>query len=100
YGRLCKLLTVANRRGEKGSPQLFLSDLLGTGNPSAEAVQGPPEDYSQGQLFILMPDEADWGLTEKTLDHLGQHTPGRVWVAGVPRFDWHDRARLNRVAAL
>jgi error-prone DNA polymerase len=100
YGRLCKLLTVANRRGEKGSPQLFLSDLLGTGNPSAEAVQGPSEDYSQGQLFILMPDEADWGLTEKTLDHLSQQAPGRVWVAGVPRFDGHDRARLNRVAAL
>ncbi|QYO76770.1 error-prone DNA polymerase [Devosia salina] len=100
YGRLCKLLTIANRRGEKGNPVLLFDDLFGSGNPASTQLQGPPEDFSQGQLFILMPDEADWGRTEKTLDHLGRKAPGRVWVAGVPRFDGQDRARLNRVAAL
>src|SRR5690606_28502422 len=100
YGRLCKLLTVGNQRGEKGNPRLVFSDLFGSSDPASETEQGPPENYSQGQLFILMPDEGDWGLTEKTLDHLSRQAPGRVWVAGTSRFDGNDRARLNRVDAL
>jgi error-prone DNA polymerase len=100
YGRLCKLLTIANRRGEKGNPELLFSDLFGSSSPLAGPLQGPFEDFSQGQLLILMPDESDWGLTEKTLDHLCRQAPGRTWVAGVPRFDGRDRARLNRVDAL
>lgn len=100
YGRLCKLLTVANRRGEKGNPQLLLGDLFGSSAPVSSREQGPLEDFSQGQLFILMPDENDWGLTEKTLDQLSRTMPGRVWVAGVARFDGHDRSRLRRVDAL
>jgi len=100
YGRLCKLLTIGNRRGEKGNPSLFLSDLFGTSAPVSAQEQGPLEDFSQGQLFILMPDESDWGLTEQTLDQLSRAAPGRVWVAGVPQLDGRDRARLNRVAAL
>ena len=99
YGRLCKLLTIGNKRGEKGNPRLTLDDLFGSGAPDMEAP-GPPEDFSQGQLFILVPDEGDWGLTEKVLDRLSRHAPDRVWVAGVPRFDGGDRARLNRVESL
>ena len=38
YGRLCALLTVGNRRAEKGSCELNLSDL---------------KAYAAGQLFIL-----------------------------------------------
>ncbi|WIY52772.1 error-prone DNA polymerase [Devosia sp. YIM 151766] len=100
YGRLCKLLTLGNRRGEKGKPILFFADLFGAGDPGSETEQGPPEDYSQGQLFILLPDESDWGLSEKILDRLSRQAPGRVWVAGTPRFDGRDRARLNRIDAL
>ncbi len=100
YGRLCKLLTIGNKRGEKGNPTLFFGDLLGASDPADPVVQGPPEDFSQGQLFILMPDESDWGLTEKTLDRLSRQAAGRVWVAGVPYFDGRDRARLNRVFSL
>ncbi len=100
YGRLCKLLTVGNKRGEKGNPILFFADLFGTGDPADTVLHGPPEDFSQGQLFILMPDESDWALTEKTLDRLSRQAPDRVWVAGVPYFDGQDRARLNRVSAL
>ncbi|MET3927779.1 error-prone DNA polymerase [Devosia sp. 2618] len=99
YGRLCKLLTVGNQRGEKGKPVLHFADLFGAGSASL-GEQGPPENYAQGQLFILMPDETDWGLTEKTLDQLSRAVPGQVWVAGTPRLDGQDRARLNRVAAL
>ncbi|WP_240231175.1 error-prone DNA polymerase [Devosia lacusdianchii] len=100
YGRLCKLLTVGNQRGEKGSPKLFFNDLFGSGDPASETEQGPPENYAQDQLFILMPDEADWGLTERTLDMLATKAPDRVWVAAAPRFDGQDRARLNRLDGL
>ncbi|QDZ12107.1 error-prone DNA polymerase [Devosia ginsengisoli] len=98
YGRLCKLLTVGNQRGEKGKPLLYFPDLFGAGSLAQE--QGPPENYAQGQLFILMPDESNWGLTAKTLDTLARQAPDRVWLAGTPRFDGQDRARLNRVAEL
>ncbi|MCW5720003.1 MAG: error-prone DNA polymerase [Devosia sp.] len=98
YGRLCKLLTIGNQRGEKGSPRLELADLFGAGEPSSE--QGPLENYSQGQLFILLPDENDWSLSEKTLELLSRKAPGRVWIAGTPRLDGQDRARLNRIDAL
>jgi error-prone DNA polymerase len=100
YGRLCKLLTIANERGDKGKPVLLFSDLFGSGDPASANEQGPPENYAQGQLFILIPDEADWGLTERTLVQLTRHAPGAVWVAGALRFDGEDRARLNRIDAL
>ncbi|ODT80014.1 MAG: hypothetical protein ABS76_17640 [Pelagibacterium sp. SCN 64-44] len=100
YGRLCKLLTLGNQRGEKGNPKLFLDDLFGSGDPVSDNEQGPQEDSSQGQLFILLPDESDWGATERVMDRLGRQAPGRVWVAGTPRFDGQDRARLNRVNEL
>jgi DNA-directed DNA polymerase III PolC len=99
YGRLCKLLTVGNQRGEKGKPVLYFADLFGSGSPSPQE-QGPQENYGQGQLFILLPDEADWDLTENILAQLSKAAPRRVWVAGTPRFDGEDRARLNRLAAL
>jgi error-prone DNA polymerase len=100
YGRLCKLLTVANQRGEKGKPLLYFSDLFGSGHPASDTEQGPPENYAQDQLFILIPDETNWGLTEQTLDQLSRKAPGRVWVAGAPRFDGQDRGRLNRLDQL
>lgn len=96
YGRLCKLLTVANKRGEKGKPKLHFADLFGVLDP--DLSEGPPEDYTSGQLFILMPDETDWGQTEKHLRALADHVPGNVWLAAAPRFAGSDRARLNRIA--
>jgi len=99
YGRLCKLLTLGNQRGEKGKPLIYFADLF-TPEALAPEEYGPPANHAHGQLFILLPDETDWGLTEKTLDQFSRAVPGRIWVAGTPRFDGEDRARLNRVAAL
>ncbi len=100
YGRLCKLLTVANQRGEKGKPILYFADLFGSGGPGSAIEQGPTENYAQGQLFILIPDENDWGRTEQVLEQLTTLARGRIWVAGSVRFDGHDRARLNRINEL
>ena len=99
YGRLCKLLTLGNGRGEKGRAKLFFADLFGSENIEFGPGQ-EREDYSEGQLFILMPDESDWGLSENILEQLSRRAPGRVWVAGMPRLDGEDRARLNRVDEL
>ncbi len=100
YGRLCKLLTIGNKRGEKGSPNLRFDDLFGFSDPASVQEHGPVENFAQGQLFILIPDEADWGRTEQALERLSAQAPGRVWVAGTTRFDGGDRARLNRTDAL
>ena len=100
YGRLCKLLTVGNQRGEKGKPVLYFTDLFGSGHPASSSEQGPPENYAQDQLFILIPDETDWGLTAQTLDALSRLAPNRIWIAGSPRVDGQDRARLNRIETL
>ncbi len=97
YGRLCKLLTVGNRRGEKGKPDLRFGDLFGYSDPASADEQGPLENYAQGQLFILVPEERDWELTQKTLERLTAEAPDRVWVAGAARLDGKDRARLNRI---
>ena len=99
YGRLCKLLTLGNQRGEKGKPQLSFSDLFGSGDPSS-TEHGPIENYAQGQLFIVIPDETDWTRTEQILEQLVAQVPGHVWVAGAVRFDGGDRARLNRIDQL
>ena len=100
YGRLCKLLTRANQRGDKGKPRLLFSDLFGAAPLDSGGLQGPEENHSQGQLFILVPDETDWGLSERTLASLCAEAPGRVWVAASHRFDGEDRARLNRIDQL
>ncbi len=85
YGRLCKLLSIGNARGEKGAAELKFTDLT---------------PFVEGQLLILMPDEADWLKTERVLADLAQRAPGSVWIAGACRFDGADRARLNRLADL
>ncbi|GHA24039.1 error-prone DNA polymerase [Devosia pacifica] len=89
YGRLCRLLTLANKRGAKGAPELHLSDLL--------CREG---DFIVGQLLILVPDEDDWAKTEDVLTRLAGRVPGNIWLAGFLRFAGNDRARLNRVADL
>ncbi|MEX1181338.1 MAG: error-prone DNA polymerase [Cucumibacter sp.] len=85
YGRLCALLTLGNRRVEKGECHIEFTDLA---------------DFAEGQLLALMPDEADWAGTAAALKRLAALAPGRVWVAAAARYDGADRARLNRIARL
>jgi error-prone DNA polymerase len=99
YGRLCKLISVANLRGEKGAPILHLSDLA-PGLSTEKIVDLKAEDFTIGQLFILMADETDSARSEAVLAALAKQTPGRVWIGGACRFGGNDRARLNRLADL
>ena len=79
YGCLCKLISIGNLRGEKGSPLLHFGDLA-PGLSDEKVVGLQSEDFTIGQLFIVMPNEADWERSEATLAALAKHAPGRVWV--------------------
>jgi error-prone DNA polymerase len=99
YGRLCKLISVGNLRGEKGAPLLRFDDLA-PGLSAARVVDFKAEDFTIGQLFIVMADETDWSRSEAVLAALARHAPGCVWIAGSCRFGGDDRARLNRLSAM
>jgi error-prone DNA polymerase len=96
YGRLCKLLSTGNLRdtAEKGSPQLSFTDLV----PEVSATG--VENFTDGQLFIFLPDETQWERSEVVLASLAAKAPNRVWVGAACRFAGNDRERLNRLADL
>ena len=98
YGRLCKLISIGNLRGEKGAPILRFSDLAPEFAGKVHDLQA--EDFTIGQLFIVLPNETDWQGSEAVLDGLARQAPGRVWVGAACRFAGDDRARLNRLAGL
>ena len=99
YGRLCKLISTGNLRGEKGAPILDFGDLApgldGSGVHDLRA-----EDFTIGQLLIVLPDTAERARSEAALAALVRQAPGRVWVGAACRFAGDDRARLNRLADL
>jgi error-prone DNA polymerase len=111
YGRLCKLLSIGNSQGEKGSAELTFANLLDAELPEAPRetgadrrvageAQGPSIPYSEGQLFIVRADEADWARTREVLQAIADRAPGRVWLAGYCTYRGNDRARLNQLADL
>ncbi|PLX37565.1 MAG: error-prone DNA polymerase [Hyphomicrobiales bacterium] len=85
YGRLCALLTRGNRRTDKGNCTLYFDDLA---------------DHAEGQLFILMPEEADLAGNLAALEALARLAPGRVWLGAACRYLGRDRARLDALADL
>ncbi|HEX4298814.1 MAG TPA: error-prone DNA polymerase [Devosia sp.] len=99
YGRLCKLLSIGNLRkeSEKGNSRLYFGDLA-PGLSADTVVDLQAEDFTTGQLFILVPDETDWERSEAVLATLSRKARGRVWIAGSCRFGGTDRARLRRIA--
>ncbi|WP_374595943.1 error-prone DNA polymerase [Sphingosinicella sp.] len=81
WGRLTRLLTLGNRRAEKGDCILTLRDLL---------------DHREDLLFIVMADDTH----ELALRHIETASPGNVWLgAAMPRAG-SDRRRLARLMTL
>ncbi|NNC73124.1 MAG: error-prone DNA polymerase, partial [Sphingomonadaceae bacterium] len=79
WGRLTRMLTVGNRRAEKGDCILMLDDLLG---------------HAEEMLFIVMAGEED----EVALRKLSEAAPEAVWIgAAMPRAgrDHRAMARLS-----
>ncbi|MDH7797749.1 MULTISPECIES: error-prone DNA polymerase [unclassified Beijerinckia] len=84
WGRLCRLLTVGNRRAKKGECDLTLDDLL--------------VDTSH-LLLVVMPERQLDGLAE-LLTRLDDAAPGAVWLAATMHRRGDDRRRLSRLIDL
>lgn len=85
YGRLCALLTLGNRRAEKGACLLNWEDVAA---------------FADGQLFILLPDDGDIFASTSHLKALKTLAPDRTWLGASCRYQGDDKARLNMFAAL
>ncbi len=84
YGRLCRLLTLGNRRTEKGKCHIALDDLLAHGD---------------GVILAPLPAPRAEPTLAPTLDRLRQ-TFGRehIRLAAAPRFGPADRRRIAALA--
>jgi error-prone DNA polymerase len=86
YGRLCRLLTLGQRRAEKGRCRLFLADVA---------------EYQQGIIFAAVPPH---GVPDHSfgteLAALRAHIAEPLYLAVAMLRHGCDRARLNALAAL
>ena len=71
------MLTLGNRRAEKGDCRLVLDDLLAD---------------TQGLLLLVMAE----GLPGDALPRIAEAAPGAVWLAAAMRQRGPDRRRLAR----
>jgi error-prone DNA polymerase len=83
WGRLCRLLTVGNRRAEKGECLLDLADLL---------------KFSEGLELIVLPGGP--APMHDVLARLREAAPGRVRLGAVMHRRGDDRQRLAQLASL
>jgi error-prone DNA polymerase len=80
YARLTKLLTLGNRRAEKGQCHLTLNDILEVGD---------------GQCFIVMPPKAPDTTFVTHLNTLAMRFPRSTWLALTPHYDGSDQRRFH-----
>ena len=91
WGRLCRLLTLGNRRAVKGGCVLRLDDLLG---------------HIEDLLLVVLPETAgradDLGACQLTtlINRLAAAGPGRVWLGATMHRAGPDRRKLVRRSAL
>ena len=85
YGRLTRLLTVGNRRAEKGDCILRLDDLI---------------EFNEGLQLILMPPRPHVEAASQTLHHLTPIAQNRIWLAATLRFNGDDQRHIKRLIAL
>jgi error-prone DNA polymerase len=81
WGRLTRLLTIGNRRAEKGDCILHFVDLVA---------------HAQDLLLIVLADEAH----EFLLRRLSDARPGAVWLGATMPRQGSDRRRLTRLQRL
>jgi len=86
YGRLCRLLTLGQRRTVKGSCVIAMEDVLA---------------HAQGQVLIALPPAVlpDAGFEEKLAALRARHD-GPLYLAASMLYRGEDRARLNRLAEI
>ncbi|MBX3520997.1 MAG: error-prone DNA polymerase [Xanthobacteraceae bacterium] len=82
YGRLCRLLTEGNLRGEKGECLLTLHDLL---------------EHRHGLSLAVVPPRRSDEKFEALLEFLQNASNGNVWLLASMLYRGHDRRRLARL---
>ncbi len=85
YGRLCRLLTVGNRRAEKGDCILKLDDLI---------------EFAEGLLLIVIPPRPNIAQASPTLKRLRTVTSRNLWLAASIAYRGDDSRHLTRIGEL
>ena len=81
YQQLCRLITLARRRADKGSYRLLREDL----------------DQVSGLLALWIPER---GAEAEAGRWLLEVFPGRLWIAAGLHFDQDDQVRLQQLQGL
>jgi len=81
WGRLCRLLTLGNRRAKKGECLITLHDLV---------------NHCDNQVFIVMPGR-DLDTLSPTLEALNEAAEGSIWLSAAMHRRGDDRRRLARL---
>ncbi len=86
YGRLCRLLTLGQRRAEKGACELYLDDVC---------------TFADGQILVVVPPEgrADEPFADQ-LRHIAGALGHRPYLAAHHLYRGDDRRRLAELADL
>jgi error-prone DNA polymerase len=84
YGRLTRLLTLGQRRADKGECELRWGDFL---------------DHAQGQLVLVVPPDRLDAAFETDLKRIAGELPD-VWLAAARRYGARDLKRLSQLAGL
>ncbi|MDP3747437.1 MAG: error-prone DNA polymerase [Phenylobacterium sp.] len=85
YGRLTRLLTVGQRRSEKGECELHWEDFA---------------QHSQGQLTLVVPPARLDEAFEHELKRIAGELRGDVWLAASRPYGARDLHRLSKLASL
>ncbi len=85
YARLCRLLTLGNRRAPKGECYLTLHDIMAHG---------------EGQCFITMPPSTPGKAFEVSLCDLSARFSGQVWLGLNRLYTGDDKRRMKELARL
>ena len=86
YGRLTRLISLGQRRAQKGECLITLNDVA---------------DFQQGIIFCAVP-QPGWpdDTFEATLKLIVERLDAKPYLAATFRHDGRDKARLNRLAEL
>jgi error-prone DNA polymerase len=88
YGRLCRLLTLGQRRARKGKCVLFLADLAALGEDQT-LIALPPGGWAAADASF-----------ETDLRRLQKASPERLYLAAHYLYHGDDRARIAALAEL
>jgi len=85
YGRLTRLLTLGQRRVEKGACELHWADYLA---------------HAEGQLTLVVPPQRLDEVFDGRLRHMAGDLSGAVWLAASRGYGARDLPRLSRLENL